>query len=203
MPVAITNANAPASSSPGTCYPASLAVAFTLCRLCSGHRLLPRIRSSIGRLFIGLIDVYVSNRSSPLGSALSAPRSSARGAKALIELAEGGAERFPIVAKGGDDAQQPAFALGREPQQPHPPVVARRLTNDESRLLCPVDQLGDCGLLQVEQLAKLGHSQLSCRSDHQQQVVPLRRQAGLSGNRLRPMQETAERGAKRCHAKKL
>jgi hypothetical protein len=128
----------------------------------------------------------------------SVPYSSAGSSEPRIDLPKDGSDRLAVLLQPVEYLPETSLAFGGRSKQPDAAVVARLPPLDQARVLGPLDQLGHCGLLKLEQLAKISYTHLAASAgrDHQQQVVALRRQTGPCRNRLGSTQKTPKSSSK-------
>ena len=115
-----------------------------------------------------------------------------------LELLEGACKGRPIPAESVEDARHPPVPVPGQLEQEHPPVGLGAAPLEEAGFLRPLHELRDGGLSQVQSPAQLGDRRVALRRglQLQQQVVALRCQAQLGGDRLAAAEEASELAAK-------
>ncbi len=121
----------------------------------------------------------------------------------LVEVRERVAELRALGLELGERQHQPPLSFRGEPEVCDTGVPLRLRALDQPRLLGPADELGDRALGELEAFGELSDRGLLVPArgalDHEQEQVPLRRQARQARHALAPAQELAQRRPKLGH----
>ena len=149
--------------------------------------------------------VQVGNSSAAAAAAARRPGPSPNAASlaGLVEVRERVAELRALGLELGERQHQPPLPFRGEPEVCDAGVPLRLRALDQPGLLGPADELGDRALGELEALGELGDRGLLVPArgtlDHEQEQMPLRRQARHARHALAPAQELAQRRAELGH----